>query len=115
MHDGIIIKDAISNDIMFANKTAKSIWKSSHDLDYRDLTVDMKLKKFRPVDLKEDIYSNPFDDTIDEIGKSMMMQSTSKGNKLSLSTIIKQLANQGDHGFSDSTIYKVSIPRKVRD
>ena len=42
------------------------------------------------------------------------MQSTNLGSKISLSAIVKGLNDHGDHGFSESTIYKVSIPRKVR-
>ena len=44
----------MSNTVLFANKAAKSIYKSSLDLDSNseeDIAVDLKLKKFKALDL----------------------------------------------------------------
>ena len=32
-----------------------------------------------------------------------------------LNNIVKNLENHGDHGFSESTIYRVSIPRSAKE
>ena len=37
---------------------------------------------------------------------------TKAKNKYSLNTIVKQLQNDGDHDFSDNTIYRVHISKK---
>ena len=69
----------------------------------------MNVKKFTAIDLKENI--NPLDDDEDLYGR----QHIKAPIKLSLNTIVKRLHNDGDNEFSDCTIYKVSIPKKVAE
>ena len=69
----------------------------------------LNLKRFTKVDLKED--ENPFDKAIDVQSEG----SIKAGKKVSLKTIVKDLEHHGDYGFSESTIYKVSIPKSVNE
>ena len=101
---------------MFANETAKSIFQPANEPkkgdDPKDW-VDLKLKKFTALDLQED--RNPLLDELSVDDKSPLPGQVPVGNKVSLSTIAKGLANNGDHRFAESTIYKVSIPKRVKE
>ena len=65
----------------------------------------LNLKKFSPIDLKEDQHPL-FDEEDERLETDAIMRN-------SLNSIVKNLGNDGDHSFSDSTIYKVSIPRNT--
>ena len=67
----------------------------------------LNLKRFTKIDLKENrdpLFFKANDAQEDEI---------EAGKKVSLNTIVKHLEHHGDYGFSESTIYKVSIPKSV--
>ena len=68
----------------------------------------LNLKRFAKVDLKEK--ENPLFDDEDEFDTSPF-----SSKKVSLNSIVKNLENHGDHGFSESTIYKISIPRSAKE
>ena len=108
IHDGIIIKAADRNQIFLSNKTADSIMNVSEQQNglESDLKNILNLKRFSKIDLKED--KHPLFGIYEDEEKSDTV-----GNKVSLNTIVKNLENSGDHGFSESSIYKVSMSRKV--
>ena len=68
----------------------------------------LNTKKFTKIDLMED----KTELHIDEEVKSAHGHSR---NKVSLNHIVKQLENHGDNDFSESTIYKVSIPKSAME
>ena len=107
IHDGIIIKAANRNKILFSNQTANAIFRREEADDAVNSAM-LNLKRFAKIDLKEK--ENPLFDDDDEI------DATSLANKkISLNSIVKNLQNHGDEGFSESTIYKVSIPRSAKE
>ena len=104
MQEGIIIKTATDHEVIFANETAKTILNNS---------TDMSVKRFTAVDLREN--KNPLLEEDEGSGESQAKPSSKTRNKLSLNTIVKRLHNDGDNEFSNSTIYKVSIPKTVSE
>ena len=107
IHDGIIIKSANRNQVLFSNDTANKIFRRD-ELDANVDSAMLNLKRFTKVDIKEK--ENPLFDDEDELETTPI-----NSKKISLNTIVKNLANHGDHGFSESTIYKVSIPRSAKE
>ena len=70
----------------------------------------MNLKRFTKIDLKE--HRDPL---FDKVNDDKSDGSIEPGKKVSLNTIVKHLEHHGDYGFSESTIYKVSIPKSVME
>ena len=109
MHEGVIIKTAVENQILFANETACSILNNEDLLQQKLARVpgtDLNVKRFTAVDLQEG--ENPL--LKDEVSGEAERTSTAK--RVSLNSIVKGLQNDGDYAFSEGTIYKVSIPKK---
>ena len=107
INDGIIIKSANHNKILFCNETANAIF-NRDDVEEKVDSAMLNLKRFTKVDLKEK--ENPLFDDEDDLETSPV-----NSKKISLNTIVKNLANHGDNAFSESTIYKVSIPRRAME
>ena len=107
VHDGVIIKSADRQEIFMTNETANTIMRvDEHQVGMQYWMLNTK--RFTKIDLSEE--KTPL---LDDKSQIVTMADTRK--KVSLNTIVKQLENHGDHGFSESTIYKVSIPKSAMD
>ena len=68
--------------------------------------IRLNMKKFTEISLNED--KNPLFDDFKEGADSRV------GKKMSLNKIVEQLQNNGDNGFSESTIYKMSKSKQMK-
>ena len=67
----------------------------------------LNVKKFKKADIKEGRDPLFDDDNVTESGSKL----TERSRKTSLSYILRHLKDYGDQSFSDTSIYKVSIPK----